>query len=77
MSENAFRTVLEIDTVRAPFIYFTLLTIISQMGTFNTVKATLPHIRASHGSYIQVSATLHHNGNSQGFRLERNNLRYT
>jgi len=46
MSENAFRTVMEIDTI----------------GTFNTVKATLPHIRASHGSYIHVSATLHYNG---------------
>jgi 2,4-dienoyl-CoA reductase [(3E)-enoyl-CoA-producing], peroxisomal len=32
------------------------------MGTFNTVKATLPHIRASKGSYIHVSATLHYRG---------------
>jgi len=46
MSENAFKTVMEIDTI----------------GTFNTVKATLPHIRASHGSYIHVSATLHYKG---------------
>ncbi|KAG6371494.1 hypothetical protein JVT61DRAFT_9532 [Boletus reticuloceps] len=46
MSENAFKTVIEIDT----------------MGTFNTVKATLPHVRASHGSYIHVSATLHYKG---------------
>ncbi|KAG8221778.1 hypothetical protein J3R82DRAFT_2093 [Butyriboletus roseoflavus] len=46
MSENGFKTVMEIDT----------------LGTFNTVKATLPHVRASHGSYIQVSATLHYKG---------------
>ncbi|KAF8123850.1 hypothetical protein EV363DRAFT_1403505 [Boletus edulis] len=46
MSENAFKTVIEIDTI----------------GTFNTVKATLPHVRASHGSYIHVSATLHYKG---------------
>lgn len=46
MSENAFKTVLEIDA----------------MGTFNTVKATLPHVRASKGSYIHVSATLHYRG---------------
>ncbi|KAF9218481.1 NAD(P)-binding protein [Gyrodon lividus] len=46
MSENAFRTVIEIDT----------------MGTFNTVKATLPYVRVSHGAYIHVSATLHYRG---------------
>jgi len=46
MSENAFKTVMEIDT----------------LGTFNTVKATLPHVRTSHGSYIHVSATLHWKG---------------
>ncbi|KAH0826399.1 hypothetical protein J3R83DRAFT_5369 [Lanmaoa asiatica] len=46
MSENAFKTVMEIDTI----------------GTFNTVKATLSHIRASCGSYIHVSATLHYRG---------------
>ncbi|XP_006457445.1 hypothetical protein AGABI2DRAFT_196138 [Agaricus bisporus var. bisporus H97] len=46
MSENAFRTVIEIDTI----------------GTYNTVKATLPHVRASKGSYIHVSATLHYRG---------------
>ncbi|KAF5346413.1 hypothetical protein D9758_012765 [Tetrapyrgos nigripes] len=45
LSENAFRTVMEIDT----------------MGTYNTIKATLPHVRASKGSYIHVSATLHYN----------------
>lgn len=47
LSENAFRTVLEIDT----------------LGTYNTIKATLPHIRASHGAYIHISATLHYRGN--------------
>lgn len=46
LSENAFRTVIEIDT----------------LGTFNTVKATLPHIRQSQGSYIHVSALLHRRG---------------
>ncbi|KAF8603208.1 NAD(P)-binding protein [Ceratobasidium sp. AG-I] len=46
ISENAFRTVLEIDT----------------LGTYNTVKATLPHVREQHGSYIMVSATLHYRG---------------
>jgi len=34
------------------------------MGTYNTIKATLPHIRASKGSYIHVSATLHYTGPS-------------
>ncbi|KDR73235.1 hypothetical protein GALMADRAFT_251819 [Galerina marginata CBS 339.88] len=46
MSENAFKTVMEIDTI----------------GTFNTIKATLAHVRASKGAYIHVSATLHYNG---------------
>lgn len=46
MSENAFRTVVEIDT----------------LGTFNTVKATLPYVRASRGAYIHVSSTLHYKG---------------
>jgi len=46
MSENAFRTVVEIDT----------------LGTFNTIKATMAHVRASKGSYIHVSATLHYKG---------------
>ncbi|KAI5980947.1 hypothetical protein EDD15DRAFT_2235456 [Pisolithus albus] len=46
MSENAFKTVVEIDT----------------LGTFNTVKATLPYVRASRGAYIHVSATLHYKG---------------
>jgi len=46
LSENAYRTVIEIDT----------------LGTFNTFKATIPYIRQSHGSYIHVSATLHYRG---------------
>jgi len=46
LSENAFRTVIEIDT----------------LGTYNTIKATINHVRASKGSYIHVSATLHYNG---------------
>ncbi|KAI0935516.1 hypothetical protein AcV5_003927 [Taiwanofungus camphoratus] len=46
LSENGFRTVVEIDTI----------------GTYNTIKATLPYVRASKGSYIHVSATLHYRG---------------
>jgi len=46
LSENAFKTVMEIDT----------------LGTYNTIKATLPHVRKSRGSYIHVSATLHYKG---------------
>ncbi|KAF8996145.1 2,4-dienoyl-CoA reductase [Cyathus striatus] len=46
MSENAFKTVIEIDTI----------------GTYNTIKATINHVRKSKGAYIQVSATLHYNG---------------
>jgi len=46
LSENAFRTVIEIDT----------------LGTYNTFKATIPHVRQSHGAYIHVSATLHYRG---------------
>ncbi|PPQ74233.1 hypothetical protein CVT24_001104 [Panaeolus cyanescens] len=45
LSENAFRTVMEIDTI----------------GTYNTVKATIGHVRSSKGAYIHVSATLHYN----------------
>ncbi|KAJ7158122.1 2,4-dienoyl-CoA reductase [Mycena filopes] len=46
LSENAFRTVIEIDT----------------LGTYNTIKATLLHVRASKGAYIHVSAMLHYAG---------------
>ncbi|KAG9124698.1 hypothetical protein FRC07_010588 [Ceratobasidium sp. 392] len=38
VSENGFRTVMEIDT----------------MGTYNTIKATLPRIREQHGAYLMV-----------------------
>jgi len=44
LSENAFRTVIEIDT----------------LGTFYTVKATLPHVRQARGAYLHISATLHY-----------------
>ncbi|EJD04629.1 NAD-binding protein [Fomitiporia mediterranea MF3/22] len=46
LSENGFKTVIEIDTI----------------GTYNTIKATLPYVRKAHGSYIHVSATLHYRG---------------
>ena len=32
------------------------------MGSYNTIKATLSHTRASKGAYIFVSATLHYKG---------------
>lgn len=35
-----------------------------QLGTYHTIKATLPYIRETHGSYILVSATLHYRGTS-------------
>ncbi|KAJ4472949.1 hypothetical protein J3R30DRAFT_3659341 [Lentinula aciculospora] len=46
LSENAFETVIEIHT----------------LGTYNTVKATISHIRKTKGAYIHVSATLHYRG---------------
>ncbi|KAL7418506.1 peroxisomal 2 4-dienoyl-CoA reductase sps19 [Cryptotrichosporon argae] len=46
LSPNAFRTVVAIDL----------------LGTFNTIKATLPAVRASAGSYVHISATLHYRG---------------
>jgi len=46
LSENGFATVVGIDTI----------------GTYNTIKATLPHLRETRGSYIHVSATLHYRG---------------
>ncbi len=46
LSQNAFKTVIDIDL----------------LGTYNTIKATLPHIRSSKGSYIHISATLHYSG---------------
>jgi peroxisomal 2,4-dienoyl-CoA reductase len=44
LSENGFRTVIEIDV----------------LGTYNSIKATLPHVRKSKGSYIHVSTTMHY-----------------
>jgi len=46
LSENAFKTVIDIDL----------------LGTYNTIKATLPHVRETQGSYIHISATLHYRG---------------
>jgi len=46
LSENAFKTVIEIDT----------------LGTFNTLKATIPHVRKTKGAYLHISATLHYKG---------------
>jgi NAD(P)-dependent dehydrogenase (short-subunit alcohol dehydrogenase family) len=44
LSPNAFRTVMEIDTI----------------GTYNTIKATLSYARNTRGSYVHISATLHY-----------------
>jgi 2,4-dienoyl-CoA reductase [(3E)-enoyl-CoA-producing], peroxisomal len=33
-----------------------------QLGTYNTIKATIAHVRKARGSYIHVSATLHYRG---------------
>ncbi|KAH9931300.1 uncharacterized protein B0H18DRAFT_991037 [Fomitopsis serialis] len=46
LSEKGFKTVIDIDT----------------LGTYNTIKATIAHVRASKGAYIHVSATLHYKG---------------
>ncbi|KAG0202665.1 hypothetical protein BGX28_004892 [Mortierella sp. GBA30] len=46
LSFNAFRSVIEIDLI----------------GTFNTTKCCFPHLKASKGSIINVSATLAYNG---------------
>jgi len=46
ISENAFKTVIDIDI----------------LGSYNTLKATLPYIRETRGSIIFVSATLHFRG---------------
>ncbi|GAA5854156.1 hypothetical protein JCM8547_008247 [Rhodosporidiobolus lusitaniae] len=44
LSANAFRTVLEIDTI----------------GTYNTFKATIAQVEKSKGAYLAISATLHY-----------------
>ncbi|KAK1921963.1 putative 2,4-dienoyl-CoA reductase [Papiliotrema laurentii] len=46
LSERAFKTVIDIDL----------------LGTYNTLKATLPAIRESKGSYLHISANLHTRG---------------
>ncbi|GAA5929428.1 SDR family oxidoreductase [Sporobolomyces koalae] len=46
LSANAFRTVMEIDTI----------------GTYNTYKATIGEICKSRGVYLAISATLHYKG---------------
>ncbi|WVR07734.1 hypothetical protein IAU60_004777 [Kwoniella sp. DSM 27419] len=46
LSERAFATVVQIDL----------------LGTYNTIKATLPHLRETRGSYVHISATLHYRG---------------
>jgi peroxisomal 2,4-dienoyl-CoA reductase len=45
-TEKGFKTVIDIDL----------------LGSYNTVKATLPEVTRTHGSYIFVSATLHYSG---------------
>ncbi len=64
LSENGFKTVIEIDVVSPKRRHRcnTLTTSLRQLGTYNTVKATLPHVRKTKGSYIHVSATLHYRG---------------
>ncbi|KWU44453.1 NAD(P)-binding protein [Rhodotorula sp. JG-1b] len=46
LSSNAFRTVLEIDTI----------------GTYNTFKATVGELLKTRGSFQAISATLHYKG---------------
>ena len=46
LSENAFKSVMDIDV----------------LGSYNTVKACLPALKASKGRVIFVSATLHYTG---------------
>ena len=46
LSERAFKTVIDIDL----------------LGTYNTLKATLPAVRETKGCYLHISATLHYRG---------------
>lgn len=46
ISENGFKTVMEIDL----------------LGTYNTIKATMDHLKKTRGSYLHVSATLQYTG---------------
>ncbi|CAL1697172.1 unnamed protein product [Somion occarium] len=61
LSENGFKTVMQIDTVGVCASYYIKsFDKANQMGTFNTIKATVPHLRVTKGAYIHVSATLHY-----------------
>jgi peroxisomal 2,4-dienoyl-CoA reductase len=64
LSENGFKTVMEIDTVSIDnhSLGHPLTARLEQVGTYNTIKATMEHVRASKGSFIHVSATLHYGG---------------
>jgi NAD(P)-dependent dehydrogenase (short-subunit alcohol dehydrogenase family) len=111
LSENAFKTVIDIDLVRqitfscppsSSFLFssptpFTVkrrisphrfvfdfeglsadidididialvVVLLIQLGTYNTIKATIPYVRQSRGSYIHISATLHYRGQSPPLR---------
>ncbi|KAF8543222.1 hypothetical protein BDD12DRAFT_241584 [Trichophaea hybrida] len=46
LSANAFKTVMDIDV----------------LGSYNTVKAAIPHLKASKGKVIFISATMHYTG---------------
>jgi 2,4-dienoyl-CoA reductase [(3E)-enoyl-CoA-producing], peroxisomal len=46
LSSNGFKTVIDIDTI----------------GSYNTLKATIPHLKKSKGSILFVSATIHYRG---------------
>lgn len=46
LSANAFRTVVEIDL----------------LGTFNTIRSTMEEVKKAHGTYLNISATLHYSG---------------
>lgn len=46
LSSNAFKAVVDIDL----------------LGTFNTIRATMEHVKKAHGNYIHISATLHYSG---------------
>ena len=35
---------------------------IDLLGTYHTIKATLPHLRKTKGAYLHISATLHYRG---------------
>ena len=59
LSVNAFRTVVEIDLVSTLALSKCMMgptqadMCFVQLGTYNTIKATLPHIRKTKGAYGQ------------------------